>query len=394
MSTEPKGHERGSVFHLTLRCIACGKSFPHTHRASWCTSCEAALDVEYSVPLRVQEERRDLPGIWSHRGAFPLADPEGLVSLGEGNTPSVPLPRVGAHLGLGRLYAKLEYLNPTGSFKDRGSAALASALRDIGVTEIIEDSSGNAGASIAAYAARAGLRAAVFVPETAPLAKVRQIAFYGAQVRRVPGGRQAAAQAAREASERRGIYHASHNLNPFFLEGMVSFALEVAQQFPDGLPDHILFPVGNGSLLIGAWKGLLRLREAGAVRRLPRLYAVQGRRVQPLVAAFHNKPWQAPERAHTVAGGIAVTQPPRLRQALAVLRDSGGSAVAVAERDILAWQKALAVGEGIFCEPTSAAAFAGLEALVQRGLIGHEESVLVPVTGFGLKDRVPAARSS
>lgn len=375
------------MWNLHLVCHACGQEFPPTHRAPLCTACGGPLDAVYHTPPRFQEERG--PGIWRWRAAFPIAHDMPLISLGEGNTPVLTLERAGEAAGCPHLLAKLEYLNPTGSFKDRGSAVLLTVLKALGVQRLLEDSSGNAGASISAYAARGGMQAVIYVPDTAPRAKVQQIRVYGAQVRVVPGGRQGAAQEVRRAWERGEGVYASHSLSPFFLEGMKSFILEVFTQIGDDMPEHIVFPVGNGSLLVGTWLGLLILKQGGHIARFPRLHAVQSARVRPIVAAWQEREWRPRPGTRTVAGGIAVSNPPRKAQILQALWETGGQAVAVAEADILAWQKVLAQGEGICCEPTSAAAFAGVERLCAQGVIQRGEKVLVPVTGFGLKDRLP-----
>ena len=270
---------------------------------------------------------------------------------------------------------------------------MMAVAREHGMAEVVEDSSGNTGASISAYAARNGITAHIFAPSTAPAAKVRQIAVYGAQLHSIDGSREevAAAAVAYSKEERRLVY-ASHALSPYFLEGTKTFAYEVAQRFGDEekMPDHMVFPVGNGSLLIGAWKGFAELRDAGNIVEVPRLHVVQSRSVMPVVAAYRGEQWNRETAAGTVAGGIAVAAPARRAEMLRVLGATNGVAVAVDDSETLRWQQMLAKKEGIFAEPTSAAAFAGLAQLVDQGVIGSSESVLVPVTGFGLKDDVPA----
>ncbi len=308
------------------------------------------------------------------------ADP---VSLGEGNTPVVRLGSVGRMLEMEELYAKLEFLNPTGSFKDRGSAVMVSALRSAGIRSAAEDSSGNAGASVAAYCAKAGIEATIFAPESAPPMKLQQISLHGARVVKVGGGRSAVAAACRQYCLDEGVVYASHNLSPLFIEGTRSFAVEVASQMVKP-PEHVLFPVGNGSLLIGAWKGFRGLGQ------MPKLHCIQSEACMPIAAAFSGRDWTSPEGGvATVAGGIAVERPPRLEQVLGALSDSGGEAVAVAEEEIIRWQRRMAFDEGLFVEPTSASALAGLEALLSTGKIGKGDRVVVALTGFGFKDRVP-----
>ena len=290
------------------------------------------------------------------------------------------------------IYTKLEMMNPTGSFKDRGTAVLMSVARELGVTEVVEDSSGNAGASVAAYAARAGIRAHVFAPASAPSAKLAQISVYGATPHLIEGNRQAVTDAAIQFADKNNMIYASHNLSPYFIEGTKTFAYEIAQEFGASLPENIVIPVGNGSLLLGAYRGFEEMIQRGQITSLPRLHAVQASAVMPLAAALANEGRPAPEPVATVAGGIAVANPPRMHQCLQVLHATGGSAITVDDDEILRWQLLLAQREGIFVEPTSAAGFAGAQALIRDGVIGTAETVLVAATGFGLKDAIPSIR--
>jgi threonine synthase len=321
---------------------------------------------------------------------MPLHEEGSLISLGEGNTPCLHLERTGAGLGLRRLYAKVEYANPTGSFKDRGTAVMLSMVREMGFSEAVDDSSGNAGASLGAYASRGGMGAAVFVPAGASPFKISQIGFYGADVRPVEGPREGVTSAAREYVAERGAFYATHNWSPYFIQGMKSFAYEAVQDVPIAI-DHVVVPAGNGSLVVGPARGFAELVQEGTVPRMPRFHAVQSRSCMPVVAAWRGQPWTVNDLRPTVAGGIAVSTPPRGAQTVETVRSTGGSAVAVEEESIVRWQRAMARDEGLFMEPTSAAAFAGLESLVEQGVVGPEDAVLVPVTGFGLKDRVPGA---
>ena len=311
------------------------------------------------------------------------------VSLGEGNTPSVILNTIGAHLPSGRLYAKLEFLNPTGSFKDRGTTTMLSVAKEHGVTELVEDSSGNAGASVSAYAARAGIKSHIFVPADAPEAKLSQIRAYGTEIHAIQGPRAAVTEAAIAYAQEHGLVYASHVLSPYFVEGTKVFAYEVAEQFSDAMPAHVVLPVGNGSLLIGAFNGFNELQKAGKIEQIPRLHCVQSRNVMPLVAAFNGQDWNPEAATKTVAGGISIAAPSRQWQILQILQLTSGSAVAVKESSILNMQRDLAEKEGIFAEPTAAAAFAGLEILAAQNVIQEGEDVLVPVTAFGLKDELP-----
>ena len=364
--------------HIELRCPKCGISRPADMSAEPCRDCGSPLDVAYTG---LDTGGRAVPS--------PVHGTSQAVSLGEGNTPCVVLTTIGDRLHLNKLYAKLEFLNPTGSFKDRGTATMLSVAAEHGVTELVEDSSGNAGASVSAYAARAGIKSHIFVPTDTPAAKLRQIKAYGTQVHPIEGPREAVTEAAIAYARQHNLVYASHMLSPYFAEGTKAFAYEVVQHFGETMPGHVVFPVGNGSLLIGAYNGFNELLAAGRIEKIPRLHCVQSRNVMPLVATFNGESWSPESATKTVAGGISIAAPSRQWQILEILRLTGGSAVAVEESSILQMQKDLAEKEGIFAEPTSAAAFAGLQALAGQGVIQEADTVLVPVTGFGLKDEPP-----
>ncbi len=310
---------------------------------------------------------------------LPLAG-EITVDLGQGNTPMVELKRLAEELGIAALWAKLEFCSPTGSFKDRGSAVLVSAAAEEGIGEFVEDSSGNAGASMSAYAARARMEAHIFAPSSAAQGKLDQIRVFGAELHLIDGPRQAATDAASEFSEREGIPYLSHALSPWFAEGVKSIVAEIERDMEES-PTDIVAPAGNGALLIGCFAGYPKDES-------PRIHCVQSTGVQPLIRAIEGAAWDADEAQPTVASGISVSTPPRVRQAMGAVKGSGGSAVAVSDAAMLAWRERLASESGIFCEVTSAAAFAGLEVMVGDGVIGRDARVVVPVTGSGLKEPV------
>ena len=350
-----------------------------------CNVCASTLEVIYTDTNYVgaQPPRWGGPNI-----PTPIHNIDSYISLGEGDTPLIPLPRLGGVLGLSHLSAKLEFLNPTGSYKDRGTAMMISVAHELGVEEIIEDSSGNAGASVSAYSARAGIKAHIFAPKNAPKAKIAQIIVYGAEPHLIPGPRESTTTAALNYVNLKNITYASHNFSPFFVEGTKSFAYEVFMQMENRMPDHIVIPVGNGSLYLGVWKGFMELKEKGHLEKIPKLHCIQAQAVMPIVAEFNGLDW-VPGNDVTVAGGISSTDPPHKKAIINVLRQSTGAAMSVQESAIIFHQKKLADLEGIYAEPTSAAAFAGLSELVKSGCIGPEDHVLLPVTGFGLKDSPP-----
>lgn len=354
-----------------LECLDCESRYEATVANLRCSVCSGVFKIAYE----------DAPGIMQPR--VPSSGEN--ISLGEGNTPLVRLDRTAAQLGIAVLYAKLEFMAPTGSFKDRGSSVLMSAAKAEGVKEFVEDSSGNAGASLSAYAASAGIKAHIFVPASAARGKLDQIRIFGAELHAIEGPRQAATNAAEQFVAEHGLPYLSHNLSPYFSEGMKAVAYELHRSEADKI-NHVVLPVGNGSMLIGAKAGYDELLLAGAVAVIPKFHCVQAAGVQPITAAINGSEWGASDVKPTLASGIAVSLPPRLEQCVSAVRESGGSAVAFADEDALAWQQRLARDEGIFCEVTSAAAFSGLQQLIANGSIGSHDSVVIPITGSGLKE--------
>jgi threonine synthase len=379
--------EGGEAVDGGLRCTACGAGQEERALPSACAACGGVLAVDRSGAPTAPYTPRNRPGLWRYADLIHAGRDGGIVSLGEGGTPVVPLPRWGARAGLARVYAKLEFLSPTGSFKDRGATVMVTRARELGARRLVEDSSGNAGAAVAAYAARAGLPCTIYAPAAAPAAKLAQITAAGARLVRVDGPRQAVAAAA-QADTAGGAYYAGHNTNPYFVEGTRTFAFEVVEQFDDSPPEHVIMPVGGGALYVGAWLGFDEWRRAGRIGRVPRLHIAQSAGCAPLAAAAAQGAEEAVPvpRTPTVAGGVTIERPARDRLILAAMRASGGSAAAVDDAAILAEQRALGELEGLLCEPTSAVAFAALAALARAGAIPRDERVLVAVTGAGMKD--------
>ena len=279
--------------------------------------------------------------------------------------------------------AKLEGGLPTGSFKDRGTAVTVSWLRARGVREIVVDSSGNAGASFAAYGARAGLRVRVFVPADASPAKLLQVRAHGAIVVTVPGPRSAAGDAARDALKDAGadVAYGSHLWQPAFLAGTATFAYELFEQLERRAPDVVIAPLGGGTLLLGAHLGFARLLAAGLIEHVPRLIGVQSDACAPLARAFRagEPDAVAVDPGATIAEGIRIARPPRSRQILAAIRETGGEIVEVSDDEIRAALRKL-LARGLFVEPTSAAAYAGLSRSTSPS-----EIAVVALTGHGLK---------
>ncbi|MGB9758048.1 MAG: threonine synthase [Candidatus Bipolaricaulaceae bacterium] len=341
------------------------------------------------VPLRWQWEGRAFSpgelsgrGVWRYRPLLPAVEP---VSLGEGGTPLLeahPMDGIEA-----KILWKLEFLNPTGSFKDRGAAVMVAVLKALGAKRLADDSSGNAGAALSAYAARAGLSAKIFVPASASGPKLQQIAAYGAELVRVPGPRPAAAEAIRRAcAEDPDLVYASHNLSPYFVAGLATLAFEIAEESGWKSPDHVVVPVGGGGLLLGLFYGFLLLAELGWVEKIPRIHAVQAEACAPVAQALKeglSLPKEV-ELGETVAEGVRIPRPERGREILAAVRTSGGQGLSVSDEEILQARRELA-RDGLYVEPTGAVAPAALAKLWEMGAVRSGEVVVVPLTGFGLK---------
>jgi threonine synthase len=364
---------------MNLRCLSCKRTYPYdTYR--WRCDCGGVFEIEGAPGFAKDEIETGDFSLWRYRAMLPVKYEEGIISLGEGFTPLVETQVYDT-----KIQCKLEFLAPTGSFKDRGTAVLVNVLRWMGVKRVVEDSSGNAGASLAAYAARSGIEAEIYVPAYASPAKLAQIAIYGARLVKVEGPRERAAKAVQEAAAQ-GAYYASHYYNPFTLEGLKTIAYEIWEQLGWHAPDNLVLPVGHGTLLLGAYRGFEDLRTAGLIQKSPRLFAVQSELCAPLYEAFKRELDDAfpVEKGQTVAEGISIVQPVRGRQLLAAVRETEGAVLAASDEETLRARDELA-RRGLYVEPTSAVAIAALLQL--RGLIGLEEITVVPLTGSGLKSQ-------
>jgi threonine synthase len=358
-----------------LVCTACGETFG-LDEARWRCICGAPLDISWEPSFYLDQIGRRKPTMWRYREAIPLTGAH-VVSFEEGYTPLLEVEIDGVPV-----WIKQDHLFPSGSYKDRGAAVLVSKVAELGVRRVVEDSSGNAGAAIAAYCAQAGIACAIYVPEATSPAKIAQIGRYGAEVHRIPGTREDTARAAFEAAQT--TYYASHSWNPFFFHGTKTFAYEVCEQLGWQAPDVVVLPVGNGTLLLGAAIGYRELRDAGVTARVPRLVGVQAERCAPLFQA-----WQqgrdgpiAIQVRDTLAEGIAIAEPVRGRQLVAAVRESGGEFLAVGEAEIEAslhdmWRM------GFYIEPTVAATIAGLRRYLERR--DADEVIVSTFSGHGLK---------
>ena len=341
-----------------------------------CPDCLRPLEL--TLPrLGSEEPDSAADGILRYRAWTPVGE---LVSLGEPTTPLLEVPFAGRAVRF-----KHEGAQPTGSFKDRGSAALVGWLASEGADEVIEDSSGNAGASISAYCARAGIACTIYVPESTSPAKLVQATAVGARIVGVPGPR-SEARAAAERAAREGAVYASHLWNPIFQVGTRTFAFELWEQLGRSAPDHVIVPVGAGSLLLGTARGFATLHEAALVEGGPKVTGVQSAACAPLAHAFsagEDEPTAVRAEA-TAAEGVKIEHPPRGRAILAAVRETGGRMLAIGDADLWAAFAELA-HLGILAEPTSALAAAGARRLIEEGVVGESETVVVALTGSALK---------
>lgn len=349
-----------------FRCPNCAKASVDVRR--WRCECGAPFALEDSLPFSREAIDTGTPGLWRYRAMLPVTE---IISLGEGQTPLVEVELHGQ-----KVACKLEYLAPTGSFKDRGTSVLVSALVEMGIKRVVEDSSGNAGASLAAYCARAGIEAQIYVPAHASPEKLAQIEAYGAKLIPISGPRDRAAQEAQKAAQR--DYYASHYWNPLPLEGIKTEAYETCENLGWRAPEKVVVPVGQGTHLLALYRGFRDLLKAKLIEKIPRLYGVQAIGCAPLYEAFHRHASTQPRP--TVAEGISIREPIRGREVLEAVRATEGEMLAVTDEETLQARDIIA-RRGLYVEPTSAVAVAALKQLPP-----HLEGVtVISLTGSGLK---------
>ncbi len=327
--------------------------------------------------------------MWRWHELLPVLNPENQVFLGEGDTPLLHLPHVEKELGITNLYLKDESSNPTGSFKARGLSAAISKAKELGVEKVIIPTAGNAGGAMAAYAARAGLQAYIFMPKDTPHANIEESRIVGAHVELVDGLISDAAKLAGEKARAEGWFDVSTFKEPYRVEGKKVMGYELAESFSWELPDVIIYPTGGGTGLVGMWKAFAELEAMGWLEntKRPRMVSVQAAGCAPVVKAFEAKAlfsdfWT---NAYTIASGLRVPKSFADHLILEDIYDSNGSAVAVSDEAILESQKELARLEGIFAAPEGAATLAALQQLIEKKWVNPGERIVLFNTGSGLK---------
>lgn len=359
-----------------ITCSVCGK--PSKNLLDYkCPVCGQPLIVGQNRKFETGQIYKQNHSLWRYAKFFPYAKNSELVTLGEGWTPLVKF--------ADNVNFKLENLNPTGSFKDRGSTTLISALHkpvEAAKGYIAEDSSGNAGASIAAYAARAGLKAKIYVPKTVSGPKLNQIQFYGAEIVKVSGSRSRVAEEAQKPEKRK--FYVGHILHPLFRDGIRSLAYEIAEQLDWRAPEQVYLPASAGTLLLGVLDGFKHLTDSGVIDTMPHVVACQTSQVSPLYHRLKNLDYHPPEKIVSIADALVSVNPPLLDLMTKQLKEANGDAVMVEENEIRHAFKELA-SKGFFVEPSSAVAYAGYTKQFRSKEKSKNQRVVIVLTGSGLK---------
>lgn len=363
----------------TFKCYTCKKQY-EVNRVIWRCDCGGMLDlVKNSLSKDEMVIHKQDSSMWRYHQALPFEGNSILwkgITMGEGFTPVIPLSEEDP-----KTFLKMDYLNPTLSFKDRGAAVLITKAKELGVSHLIADSSGNAGTSIAAYARRAGISCDIFVSSAISSKKLTQIKSHNAKIHLIDGSREDVANKAKEAVEESHAFYASHVYNPYFYEGTKTYIYEIWEQFKT-MPDALIIPVGNGTLLLGIYYGLCELKAADKIKKMPKIVAIQAHNCAPLKEAFDQDLQIAPhvENKGTLAEGIAISAPARSEQILAALRLLQAEIITVTESEIRSARKDLAM-KGFFVEYTSAVNYAGYLAYDKV----RNESFVIPLCGAGIK---------
>jgi len=376
-----------------LECSACGAQYEAGHLYNVCIKCGKPLLVRYDLARASKSLTRDAltsrrADMWRYREVLPVENDANIVSLGEGWTPLVSAPRLGNSLGMTRLIIKDESLNPTQSFKARGMSVAVSMALELGVKKLAAPSAGNAGGALAAYAARAGIEAHIFMPRDTPVANVIECKMTGAHVTLIDGLITDCGAEIAKRKDAEGWFDVSTLKEPYRVEGKKTLGYELAEQLGWRLPDVILYPTGGGTGLVGMWKAFDEMETMGWIgSERPRMVSVQAEGCAPIVRAFESGATHADEfrDAATVASGLRVPKAIGDFLILDALRKSGGTAIAVSDDELLAAVAEIGGTEGLFVAPEGAACLPALRKLIQRGDVDRNEEVVLFNTGAGIK---------
>jgi len=390
---KPKKKRENSSFLESLVCTFCKKEYDSNEKHTTCPSCRKVLFPKYdlmkiqqniSLKEKIQNRRYD---IWRFNEMMPVFDSQFHYTLGEGWTPLLILKNAGNKLGLKNLFLKDEGQNPTGTFKSRGLCAAVSKGTELGIKDFVIPTAGNAGAALAAYAACAGAKAHVFIPEDTPKFLQNEVIAMGGDLQKVPGLITDAAQQVNKAVDRKGWFDVSTLKEPYRVEGKKTMGIELVEQFGWTIPDVIIYPTGGGTGIVGMWKAFNELDSLGIIgSERPRMVSVQATGCAPIVKAFQEKKKTAAywENAHTIAPGLRIPQAIGDYLILRALYESKGTAIAVSDSDILLAMKFLAKTEGIMLAPEAAATIKAVEKLHEIEFLDPSESIVLFGTGSGL----------
>lgn len=358
-----------------------------------CTDDQKPLYARYDLGAAAKTLTKDslpgrVPNMWRYEEVMPVEKPESIITLGEGFTPLMNAKRLGASLGMESLYIKDEGVNPTGSFKARGLSAAVSMAHQLGQMKLTMPSAGNAAGAMAAYAAKAGMEAHVFMPEDAPQANQIECVAYGAHLNLVKGFITDAGKLSAEAAEKHGLFDVSTLREPYRAEGKKTMGYEIVEQLGFEVPDVIVYPTGGGTGIVGIWKALDEMEALGWIgSERPRMICVQAEGCAPIVTAFRNgaefaEPFPNP---HTLAAGMRVPAAVGDFMVLRAVRESGGTAVTVSDPEMVEAVRKMAAHEGIFAAPEGGATLTALEQLLESGVVARDERVILLNTGSALK---------
>jgi len=375
-------------------CIACGEKYGADEIVYSCKRCGDLLEVKYDYDLLEAKLKKSdwqsLPlSVWRYKDFMPIRDPSKIVSLNEGGTGLHSCQRLVNILGVKHLYVKNEGENPTGSFKDRGMSVGITKAVELNTKTVICASTGNTSASLAAYAAKAGLQCIALIPSgKIAYGKLAQAMIYGAKVVQIRGNFDHALKMVLELSEKHREIYLLNSINPYRLEGQKSLAYEICDQLNREPPDRVVLPVGNAGNISAIWKGFTEFHKLGLIDKLPKMTGIQAEGAAPIARAIKNgKDKIVPiDKPETIATAIRIGAPISWKKAIRAIRESGGTAETVTDKEILEAQKMLARSEGLFVEPASASSIAGLKKLFEAGKIDKDEIVVCVTTGHGLKD--------
>lgn len=361
---------------VNLICELCHQRYLSSE-SIWRCKCGGFLSLDFHAHFPLEKIQKRKPTMWRYREALPVINDDHIISFDEGFTPLTQEEFAGKNV-----FLKQDHLFPSGSFKDRGASVLVSKIKELGIQKVVEDSSGNAGAAIAAYCAKANINCHIYIPEKTSVEKIKQIERYGARLYKIPGSREDTARAALHKGQT--MYYASHYWNPYFFHGTKTFVFEVVEQLGWVAPDILILPVGNGTLLYGTFIGLRELQRDHIIHKIPKIIGVQAENCAPLqyVLKMDNTLNNYNRTKETIAEGIAISNPVRINDIIHAVKETNGDIITVKEQEIL---NALhdVFRKGYYIEPTSAVAIAGFK----KYSIRKNEVVVIPLTGHGLKTK-------